>query len=283
MWLMLPLEDVDAEAALDAALTYANGTFVYELSAVERAAILDVYALYDAMLGQPHPDLRPAATAAAREFVGAGYNQIQIKGRLEKLRERLLSSADTCPYCGFGEVRELDHYLPKADYGELAIYPKNLVPSCSSCNNAKRRVVPGAGAAHGPGLIHPYFEPLADVDFLLAEVTLSGAALEVTYHIDSTQVPAVADKLQFQLDRLKLNERYQKQINKFLNEQRTAILMFNEMDPALLSDFLRRSATSLSRSFGRNDWRPVLIRALSDNEAFCADPGLYLGALSNDI
>lgn len=283
MWLMAPLEGEDVEAVLDAALTYADGTFVYDLSAVERAAILGVYDLYDAILGQPHADLTPAATAAARSFVEAGYAQVQIGGRLEKLRQRLLASAESCPYCGFGEVRDLDHYLPKADYGELAIYPKNLVPSCSPCNNAKRRIVPGAEGTHGPGLIHPYFEPLADVDFLLADVIFAGAALEVTFRVDAAQVPAVAAKLQFQLERLKLNERYRKQINKFLSEQRTAVMMFNDMDPALLREFLRLSAVNLGRSFGRNDWRPVLIRALSDNEDFCAAPELYLGALPADV
>lgn len=283
MWLMPPLEGEDVEAVLDAALTYADGTFVYELSAIERAAILSVYELYDAILGQPHTDLTPTATAAARTFLEAGYAQIQIGGRLEKLRQRLLASAESCPYCGFGEVRDLDHYLPKADYSELAIYPKNLIPSCSACNNAKRRIVPGAGAAHGPGLIHPYFETLADVDFLVADVIFAGSALEVTYRVDPAQVPAVAAKLQFQLERLKLNERYRKQINKFLNEQRTAVLMFNDMNPALLSEFLCRSAVNLGRSFGRNDWRPVLVRALSANEDFCAAPELYLGALPPDV
>lgn len=282
MWVMDSLNNEDFEAALDTALTYANGASVYELSAVERAAILGVYTLYDALLGQPHADLTPASTATARPFIEAAYSQVQIGGRLEGLRERLLASAIACPYCGFGEVRDLDHYLPKSDYGELAIYPRNLVPSCSSCNNAKRKIVPGVPHAYGPGLIHPYFELLPDVEFLLAEVTFVGGALEVTFQIDPTQVPAVADKLQFQLDRLKLNDRYPKQINKFLSEQRTAILMFESLGSALLTEFLIRSAADLADSFGRNDWRPALVRALSQNDEFCASPQLYFGVAHHD-
>lgn len=277
MWVMDSLNDEDLEAALDTALTYANGDSIYKLSAVERAAILSVYALYDALLGQPHASLTPASTAAVRPFIEAAYGQVQIGGRLQELRERLLASAIACPYCGFGEVRDLDHYLPKSDYGELAIYPRNLVPSCSSCNNAKRRIIPGAAHAYGPGLIHPYFQPLPNVDFLVAEVTFVGGALEVTFQIDPTHVPAIADKLQFQLDRLKLNDRYPKQINKFLSEQRTAILMFDDLGSELLSEFLIRSAADLANSFGRNDWRPALIRALSQNDQFCGDPKLYFG------
>jgi len=277
MWVMAPLEGEDVEGALDTALTYADGSLIYTLSAVERTAVLGVYALYDVLLGQPHADLKPIETAALRPVMEAAYNQVQIGARLGNLRERLLASAVSCPYCGFGEVRDLDHYLPKADYGELAIYPKNLIPSCSPCNNAKRRIVPGAAPAHGAGLIHPYFEPLPDTEFLLAEVTFVGAVLDVTFRIDAVQVPAVAAQLQFQLDRLKLNQRYRKQINKFLSEQRTAILMFYEMGPALLSEYLCRSAVALGRSFGRNDWRPALVRALAENAEFCQAPELYLG------
>src|SRR3546814_10043232 len=89
--------------------------------------------------------------------------------------------------------------------------------------------------------------------------------------------PALAAKLQFQLDRLKLNERYGKQINKYLSEQRAAVLMFHEQGSELLSEFLRRSSVSQASSFGRNDWRVALLRALSADEAFCAAPELYLG------
>src|SRR3546814_13583997 len=90
-----------------------------------------------------------------------------VCGRAWFRRSVLLASTDACPYCGFGEPRDLDHYLPRSGYGELAIYPNNLVPSCSPCNNAKRTVVPGQGAAHGPGLIHAYFQALSDPDFLV--------------------------------------------------------------------------------------------------------------------
>jgi hypothetical protein len=268
----------DLNKTLDTALTYANGQPVYLLSAAERAAIHAVYDLYDALLGQPPADLRPDELENIRPYLGAAYDQVQIGGRLAKLRAHLLASTDACPYCGFGEPRELDHYLPRSVYGELAIYPNNLVPSCGPCNNAKRTVVPGHGPAHGPGLIHAYFQTLPDQDFLKADVIFANGALEVSFRVDVTTLAVgLAAKLQFQLDRLKLNERYPKQVNKFLSEQRTAMLMLKELGSNLLSEYLLRSAHSLSASYGRNDWRVALLRALSADAAFCAEPELYLG------
>lgn len=278
MWVLPPPDVLDVDAQLTTALTYANGVPVYPLSPVERAAIHAVYQAYNDLLGQPDPSLTPVELAACRGHIRECYGQVQIGGRLTALRASLLASTDVCPYCGFGEPTELDHYLPKTLYGELAIYPRNLVPCCGPCNNAKRTIVPGVPP--GPGLIHAYFQELPDTVFLRADVDFVGGALDVTFRIDTAALtPALAAMLQFQLVRLKLNDRYPRQINKFLFEQRTGMVLFKELGlpAAQLASYLRRSASSLAASFGRNDWRPALLETLAANEAFCAAPEDYLG------
>jgi hypothetical protein len=276
MW-TLPLPNVDeVDQQLTIALTYANGQPVYRLSAAERTAVLAVYKAYDALLGQPGRDLLPAILAACREHVADGYNQVQIGARLAGLRATLLAATGVCPYCGFGEPTQLDHFLPKTTYGELAIYPRNLVPSCGPCNNAKRTDV--AGARPESGLIHPYFQALPDLAFMHADITFAAGALDVTFRIETgTLDPRLTQMLQYQLVRMKLNERYPSQINKFLSEQRVAILMFKEFSQDALAAYLAKSATSLAKSFGVNDWRPALVRSLAATPNFCAEPELYLG------
>lgn len=276
MWVMegQPLHAV--RDALQRALTLANGTPVYELSEHEWLAIDTVYELYETLGGQAHVGLRPAALDAARPCLYAAYDQVQIGGRLAALRAHLLASTDACPYCGFGEPKDLDHFLPRSVYGELAIYPNNLVPSCGPCNNAKRAVVPGVAA--NPGLIHPYFQELPDLDFLKADIAFEGGSLDVEFRIDPSAIaPNLAAKLQFQMDRLKLNQRYTGQINKFINEQRTAILMLRDYGAEMVRNYLLRNAVSLGAAFHRNDWRAALMRALADVPAFCGDPAAYLG------
>lgn len=276
MWTLSP-QSLDAvDDSLRRALTYVNETPVYALNPAEWAAIKLVYQLYEHLGGQPHVDLRPAALDAARPYLHAAYDQVQIGGRLVAYRNHLLASTDACPYCGFGELKDLDHYLPRSTYGELSIYPNNLIPSCGPCNNAKRTVIPGGAA--DPGLIHPYFQVLPDLDFLMADVTFEGGSLLVQYRIDPTMLaPDLAAKLQFQLVRLKLNQRYTAQINKFVSEQRTGILMLRDLGADKVREFLQRNATSLAKSFHRNDWRAALMRALADVPAFCAAPADYLG------
>ena len=276
MWVMPPQSLDGLKDALLRALTYANGTPVYEPSANELSALIAVYRLYEELGGQPHKDLCPATLDSARPHLHDAYNEVQVRGRLADLRAHVLSSAQACPYCGFGEPRDLDHYLPRSKFGELAIYPNNLVPSCGPCNTAKRAIVPGVSP--GPGLIHPYFEDLPDLDFLSADVTFVAGSLDVVFTIDQKLIaPALAAKLQFQLDRLKLNDRYTSQINKFIHEQRTAIMMLHESGSGNVKKFLLNSAASLAISFHRNDWRAALMRALASTPEFCAHPEAYLG------
>jgi hypothetical protein len=279
MWTLPPEAKGDPDADLVRALTYADGQPVYALSPVERGAVEIVYQLYDALLGQPHADLTPATLDAARDSLRGAYNEVQVGARLADLRERLLGSTDLCPYCGFGEPKDLDHYLPRSRYGELAIYPPNLIPSCNPCNNAKRTVVPELDNAAAPGFIHPYFQVLPDRDFLKADVDFADGALQVHFRIEVAGIdPVLAAKLQFQITRLKLNKRYPKRINAFLSEQRVGILMVGALGEGPLRDLLNKSADSVSEDFGRNDWRAALLRGLAADITFSREPELYLDA-----
>lgn len=279
MWLLSAQDLGDLDEDLTTALTYANGNPVYALTAEERAAVHLVYGLYEAMSGQPAPGMRPNELDGARPFMHDAYDQVQVNGRLKGLRARLLASTQSCPYCGFGEVKDLDHYLPRSIYGELAIYPRNLVPSCGPCNNAKRTVHPDIPPAQGPGLIHTYFQPLPDEDFLHADTVFAAdGTLLVTFRIEEAALdPPLAAKLQFQLTRLKLNDRYRAQVNKYLSEQREAMLMIHELGADKFSEFLQRSSVALIASYGRNDWRVALLRTLAADPDFCAAPQGYLG------
>ncbi|MEO6716402.1 MAG: HNH endonuclease signature motif containing protein [Novosphingobium sp.] len=277
MWtLAQPSVDL-LDEQLTNALTYANGQPVYPLSLVERQAIHATYQLYDALSGEASATLKPVALDACRSAMMTAYGQVQIGGRLVSLRSALLASTGVCPYCGFGEVTQLDHYLPISEYGELAIYPRNLVPSCGPCNNAKRAIVAGGAIA---GFIHTYFEPLPDATFLHADIAFVDGTLDVTFRILPGLVSgAVEAKLTCQLERLKLNARYPSQINKFLSEQRLAITMVSQglVGSLILAKFLDRSAAAMAVTFGRNDWRPALLRALALNGEFCDQPELYFG------
>lgn len=67
---------------------------------------------------------------------------------------RVSAPNNICPYCGFGTVETVDHFLPKARYSSLSVMPLNLVPACSDCNKKKH----DGQATVGNLSPHPYFE-----------------------------------------------------------------------------------------------------------------------------
>jgi len=82
------------------------------------------------------------------------------KSRLQFLEEfRRNLSPDICPMCGGLGMGTLDHYLPKNDFAEFAIFSKNLVPACS-CNSLRNTTVKGDFALQR--VIHPYYDDFLD-------------------------------------------------------------------------------------------------------------------------
>ncbi|MCL9663024.1 hypothetical protein L2089_20230 [Paenibacillus hunanensis] len=78
---------------------------------------------------------------------------------IRELRQELTLES-TCPYCDINEMEfdlsSVDHFLPKARYPLLAIYPKNLVVACSACNDRIKK-----DKLYLP-IMHPYFDNLDD-------------------------------------------------------------------------------------------------------------------------
>src|SRR6188768_3423289 len=111
MWKLAPPDIASVEQQLNTALTYANGSAVYALTPDERAAVLTVYANYQALGGMPSGILLPdELDAGCNTALSNAYNEVQTGGRLKDFRSLLLAAAPTCPFCGFGEVTQLDHF-----------------------------------------------------------------------------------------------------------------------------------------------------------------------------
>jgi hypothetical protein len=270
MWLLPRPRTQIAVAVADAeiALTYADGTAIYDLSSEVKITLAAAYRLYDKKHGKPHLSLTTCKLPPpCLEALYEAYAEVQKKGRLQSLRRQLLSKAEICPFCGFGEPTQLDHHLPKNSYKGLAIYPRNLVPSCGPCNNFKRAHV-GAGSDE---LVHAYFDVLPVDNFLIANVKMRSSALVVKFEIDLTVLnPELGHRLRFQIERMQLNTRYPKQINVFLFGQRTGMLnVFNNKGGVGLRKYLTSAADGLDLDFGQHDWRAALLRGLADCNVFC--------------
>lgn len=270
MW-KLPAPNVDtASEELTTALTYANGTPVFALSAAQRQSVLELYETYTQRFGVPSEDLVAEELGEnLLEAVKGAYDEVQEGRRLAALRDRLKVATRLCPYCGFGEVRDLDHHLPRSKYRGLAIHAMNLVPCCHPCNGKKRAI---AGADPDAQFCHTYLDRVPKRIFLFADIEMFPNAMSVTFSVKKPRrfKQELFQRISFQFKRLELNERYQAEVNTFIVGQRTAIedAYGNPGDSNSLKKFLKRAAVSAVHDFGLNDWRSALWRGLSKSRDF---------------
>ncbi|WP_372012812.1 HNH endonuclease signature motif containing protein [Pseudoxanthomonas sp. 10H] len=179
-------------------------------------------------------------------------------------RIKMSAPNNICPYCGFGAVETLDHFLAKGRYCSLAVLPMNLVPACSDCNRKKHD---GVETAEGISS-HPYFEEsCVAVDEWLYASLIHSARPAATFHVmpPDTWDRAVAQRVTNHFDRFELAGRYATQASERLMVYAAVV---HELVSAGAQDevatHLQRGARTELR-IGRNSWQAALAKAIAND------------------
>jgi hypothetical protein len=177
----------------------------------------------------------------------------------------LITPLGKCPYCGFGHVSTLDHFLPKARYPEFAVLPTNLVPCCGDCNHGK-----GAGVLTADNLIpHPYYEtPAIEADtWLFARIKETTPACAQYFVVIPASWPAaLALRVQNYFRDLELASR-------FAVEAASEIVSLSDLlvpleNAELVRQRLQQDA-GIERARRTNTWKAALYEALAGSAWYC--------------
>lgn len=269
MWNLTPLVVNDYREHLNVA--FPVGAIPENVSEAEKDKLLELYKFYEQTLGRPAADLTGAGTKPElAQFVHDAYDLVQDGRRLASLRSALKLQAESCPYCGYGPIEELDHFLQRSHYKLFSIFPLNLVPCCGTCNRTKRR---NPSAAPNEHQIHVYLEDISGYDFLRTKVNISpdSGGLQVRYFVEQSEgMPNdVYSRLVHHLTEFGLEIRYEKQVNIFLGELGYSIkTSYEDGGSTALKRYLVGNSDALKKRFGVNDWRTALMRGLSKCAAF---------------
>jgi len=265
-----PTRDSDRADLKKAIRRYRHGGQMlgHDISDAEIDAVVALYDLYEADGGQACNALEgPQLPEPLRDLIYAAYDKTQGDRHLKSVRDLIFTGVKLCPVCGIDPAIELDHHLPRSTFKPLAIHVRNLIPMCHACNHAKL-----AGFnVDGTGFLHPYYDLLPDLDFLTADIDLTGGALVVAFAIDETVAlpEGFAGRLSGQMQDLKLDERYQQEVNTYISAHAAALhLAFRGSGQAGVRKILRLQTGYEVREFHRNHWRPTLLRALTLHDAF---------------
>jgi len=89
---------------------------------------------------------------------------------------------NTCQNCTLSEVNSFDHVLPKDDFPEFVVNPKNLFPSCTNCNSRKGTIWRENGRSI---FLNLYTDVLPNEQYLFVDIQIENSKLKLTYSIEN--------------------------------------------------------------------------------------------------
>ncbi|MCA8323801.1 HNH endonuclease [Burkholderia cepacia] len=186
-----------------------------------------------------------------------------------KLLEPDLDDFDECPYCGIGEPRTLDHYLPKETYPEFSILPVNLIPICNVCNTSYKgkKFLSAAGRRM---FMHSYYDAFPVFDFLSVKVDVN-AKIELKFSSCADPANAAFSQLFARhFVELGLGERFIKKSAAEISRKRSSLRRFYAGGNfKKVSRELQREADDLRSTLSGNHWKVALYDGLAKSKDFC--------------
>lgn len=175
-----------------------------------------------------------------------------------------------CPFCGFGQVDTLDHYLPKARFPLLSIHPNNLVPSCTPCNKGKSA---GIATSKNEQSLHPYFDQghFISEQWLFAEVIQTTPA-RIRFFVQAPRHWTASDqaRVHSHFDDFKLSKRFSIQAGDELSNLRGELdIDFQINQQAGVKQALLKKHAGASLQY-INSWKTAMYQALMQNDWYCS-------------
>lgn len=161
--------------------------------------------------------------------------------------------SDCCPYCGIGEIDQIDHYLPQEFFPEFSILHKNLIPICGTCNEIKGSHIPGQ---NGKNYLHLIFDTLPLEKMLVCTILFNNRLPTITFSIAPQFNNTV---FHHHFSELKLKNRIEKKSTQYSLQIKALAEQFGNI---YAKDELNRDLNKSTAFFGEFYWKTELISSM---------------------
>ncbi|HAT2489646.1 TPA: hypothetical protein I8220_001009 [Aeromonas hydrophila] len=194
------------------------------------------------------------------------YTDTLVNGDLRIVYDIIRASSSRCPHCSSSKVTCLDHYLPKEKFPLLAIYPKNLIPTCKDCNEAKGTY---ASSNYDTLLLNPYYDEIYSLKWISARITDYDPINIEFFVIENPIYKDEFKRVDTHFKKLKLQDTFQSSAN----DEISGILwhlkkLLSESDSSSVSAHLLDCAKSWEDN-NINSWQRALYECLGNDSYFC--------------
>ena len=257
MWILKKPTSSSAKKDIDVLIDHCRN-----LDHTHKVKLLQLYDDYDKGNGQVTDaqllPLEDKADVIRRQYEKT-YNT-KNNNQLDYIRKELMQDVSKCPYCSINEPVQLDHYMDKGKYGQLATCRLNLVPLCAKCNWLKSDTT-------YKDFTHPYYQVFPAVSFLVANCQVVKGRIVILFSLDKASIAdnALFNKLSSQMSHLQLNLRLRKCSQEFITNVCMSCMAYTDPE---LQFYLARLLMEITKMYGLNDWRTAIIRGLQSCPQF---------------
>jgi hypothetical protein len=171
-----------------------------------------------------------------------------------------------CALCSQLPATTVDHYLPKSKFPAFAVFPRNMVPACKQCNDAKFTSSNGL-------TLHPYYDDIATIRWLRCEL-IDGEKVSVIYTVWADVQPAeLRQRMTNHLTDVGVGELYQSSALVDLSNIRHRLVSLGQSGgaQAVRAHLEEELASRLKCCL--NSWSTALYRAMVETTWFVRDKG----------
>ena len=173
-----------------------------------------------------------------------------------------------CQNCTIGEVNSFDHVLPKEEFAEYVVNPKNLFPSCTKCNSYKSRMWIQNGKRV---FLNLYKDVLPEVQYLFVDIQVDGDDLNLIYSVSNVNgINTDLYNLIFNhYDKLHLCQRFKENSDVVISELENEIHGYKEVLPIdVIKQVIENTSHKDKEVYGYNYWKSILKLALLNNTVY---------------
>lgn len=254
MWTLKKPNLADAKKDIDIVIAHSRS-----LDIADKQKFEQLYDDYDYGNGEASP-AQLKSLESKKDIIKGQYAKTSGKTQnghnnpLVYIRTELIRGVAKCPYCSINAPQQLDHYMDKDSYGQLATCRLNLVPLCATCNNLK-------GKTSYLEFTHPYYQQFPAADFFVAscQIVFNHVVAKFRVNPDVVTDTILRKRLNAQMNHIHLRRRLRKAINEFLSYSFIGYVGSTDVFlKAYLPILLKRTIVL----YGRNDWRTAIVRGL---------------------
>lgn len=175
---------------------------------------------------------------------------------------------NTCQNCTINDINSFDHVVPQTEFPEYTAHPKNLFPSCTTCNGHKSKIWRNSNKRV---FLNLYIDNLPDKQFFFAKVQVNNKDIQCDFEINNSSAidSSLYTKISYHYEKLKLCERFSSSLDRVITPFKNSII--SNLSVLTIQESIQvalKSATLNRKAFGFNYWKSIIEIELLNNQDF---------------